>query len=127
MSLVLVVDDSRSDRTLVAAFLEECGVHVVFADDGGDALSVIDRQHPDLVLTDMQMPRMNGLDLVRLLRVQHPAVVSLVAVFPSREFEFPAEVLAAMGGVPEGEGAPPEGEAPPAGTMVPISRLSVSV
>lgn len=60
-----------------------------------------------------------------LLMVDEAGEVSLVAVFPSREFEFPAEVLAAMGGVPEGEGAPPEGEAPPAGTMVPIPIQAV--
>ena len=60
-----------------------------------------------------------------LLMVDENGEVSLVAVFPSREFEFPAEVLAAMGGVPEGEGAPPEGEAPPAGTMVPIPVQAV--
>ncbi len=60
-----------------------------------------------------------------LLMVADNGDVSLVAVFPSRVFEFPAEVLAAMGAAPEGEGAPPEGEAPPAGTVVPVPIQAV--
>jgi CheY-like chemotaxis protein len=94
MSLVLVVDDSRSDRTLVAAFLDECGVRVVFADDGDEALNVIQGQQPDLVLTDMQMPRMNGLELVRMLRVRHPSLPVILMTAHGSE-QLAAEALRA--------------------------------
>ena len=69
MQTVLVVDDVTLDRHLVGALIEEhAGWSAVFAEDGRDALALIKLQVPDVVLTDLQMPEMNGLELVEAIR-----------------------------------------------------------
>jgi class 3 adenylate cyclase len=65
---VLVVDDSELNRDLLAAYLNHMDADVVTAADGAQALELALKDPPDLVLTDMQMPRMDGLDLVRQLK-----------------------------------------------------------
>lgn len=65
---IMTVDDSLSMRQMVRATLERAGYEVVEASDGVDALSYA-REHPvDLVITDVNMPRMDGISLVRALR-----------------------------------------------------------
>jgi two-component system chemotaxis response regulator CheY len=67
-SVVLAVDDSASMRQAVKLTLEGAGYRVVQAVDGLEALEYA-RQHPvDLVLSDVNMPRMDGITLVRELR-----------------------------------------------------------
>ncbi|WP_010586700.1 response regulator [Schlesneria paludicola] len=69
MTLVLIVDDSPIDRALAGGLLEkQGGCSVVFAVDGQSALDAIRDCKPDLIVTDMQMPLMNGLELVARLR-----------------------------------------------------------
>jgi CheY-like chemotaxis protein len=75
MLKVLVVDDSAVDRQLAGKLLEkQTGATVVYATDGNEALQVIAREKPDAVVTDLQMPGMNGLDLVLEVRLCHPFV-----------------------------------------------------
>jgi serine/threonine protein kinase len=72
---VLVVDDSAMDRDLVRAVLDKmAGCRVTFAANGVEALEVMERQTPDLVLTDIFMPEMDGLQLVLAIRGKHPLV-----------------------------------------------------
>ena len=59
---ILVVDDKASMRTLLREYLEEQGYRVVTAPDGREALFVAREQHPDLILLDIMMPEMDGLD-----------------------------------------------------------------
>jgi CheY-like chemotaxis protein len=67
---VLVVDDSAVDRRLVQGLLEsQSGWEVDFAENGKDALSHLQARKPDVVVTDLQMPEMDGLDLVRAVRI----------------------------------------------------------
>ena len=69
MATVLVVDDSPIDRQLVGGLLkQETDWAVEFADDGAQALEQIRASQPDLVVTDMQMPSLNGLELVAAIR-----------------------------------------------------------
>jgi two-component system chemotaxis sensor kinase CheA len=65
---VLIVDDSVVTRQLERRILEGLGFEVELAVDGLDALRLLDRTVPDLVLTDVEMPRLDGLGLVRRLR-----------------------------------------------------------
>lgn len=65
---ILVVDDSRTMRDLVARTLRADGYLVDIAEDGLDALGRLECFHPDAVITDLNMPRMNGLELTRALR-----------------------------------------------------------
>ncbi len=65
---VLIVDDSVVTRQLERRILEGMGFEVELAVDGQDALRLLDRHVPDLIVTDVEMPRLDGLGLVRKLR-----------------------------------------------------------
>jgi two-component system chemotaxis response regulator CheY len=65
---ILVVDDTRSMRKMVAAVLETAGYKVEEAADGVEALELARRHVYDLVVTDQNMPRMDGISLIRELR-----------------------------------------------------------
>ena len=67
-STILIVDDSRTMRTMVREALEADSFQVVEAKDGADALAAVETIHADMVITDVNMPEMDGLRLVRALR-----------------------------------------------------------
>ena len=71
MPVILTVDDSPSMRKMVSFTLLGAGYKVIEAVDGVDAYEKAQSQPIDLVLTDQNMPRMDGLDLTRKLR-EHP-------------------------------------------------------
>jgi len=71
MPVILAVDDSPSMRKMVSFTLTGAGYQVVEAVDGQDAYEKAQNQSFDLVLTDQNMPRMDGLGLTRKLR-DHP-------------------------------------------------------
>lgn len=68
MPLILAVDDSASMRQMVSFTLKSAGYQVVEAVDGADAWDKAGRQVFDLILTDQNMPRMDGISLTRKLR-----------------------------------------------------------
>jgi CheY-like chemotaxis protein len=75
MASILVVDDSAVDRKVIGALLQKGSAHAIaFASDGAEALSHVGRAMPDLIVTDLMMPKMDGLQLVRAIRVQYPSV-----------------------------------------------------
>ena len=65
---ILVVDDDKNIRLLLRAVLEDAGYTVSTAENGEDALLVMDREHVDLVVLDVMMPKMDGYEFTRLLR-----------------------------------------------------------
>lgn len=65
---ILVVDDARSMRGLVAMTLKSAGYNVVEACDGQDAVEKIGQQKVNMVLSDLNMPRMDGIALIRELK-----------------------------------------------------------
>jgi two-component system, chemotaxis family, chemotaxis protein CheY len=71
MQSILAVDDSASMRQMVAFTLKGAGYNVIEAADGQEALEKARAQQVDLVLTDQNMPRMDGITLVRQLRAMH--------------------------------------------------------
>ncbi len=85
MPKVLVVDDSKVDRRLVCEFLrKESQWTVEDAANGVEALARMKDSAPDLVLTDLNMPVMDGLELVNALREHHPGVpVILITAYGS--------------------------------------------
>lgn len=86
MAKILVVDDSGVDRTIAGAFVEKMGASVLFAENGKIALDVMQNDEPDAVLTDLQMPEMDGLDLVKNLRRIYPGTpVILMTAYGSEE------------------------------------------
>jgi chemosensory pili system protein ChpA (sensor histidine kinase/response regulator) len=68
--LVLVVDDAVVVREHTARFLTSCGWRVMQACDGVEALDLVEEHRPDLLVTDLEMPRSTGLDLAHGLRAQ---------------------------------------------------------
>jgi CheY-like chemotaxis protein len=64
----LVVDDSMLIRYTVCRFLEGRGFEVESATNGLEALTILERVHPDLIVTDMQMPKMSGSELITALK-----------------------------------------------------------
>jgi CheY-like chemotaxis protein/anti-sigma regulatory factor (Ser/Thr protein kinase) len=75
MPTVLVVDDSTTDRRLAAGLLQKIpGFIVLQAANGNEALEQIELHLPDLVVTDMMMPAMNGLELVSAVKENYPLV-----------------------------------------------------
>lgn len=65
---VMVVDDSLTVRRVTQRLLEREGYHVVLAKDGVEALDLVEEAKPDLMLVDIEMPRMDGFDLTRHIR-----------------------------------------------------------
>jgi two-component system chemotaxis response regulator CheY len=70
MTRILSVDDSAPMRDLVALTLTQAGYEVAQAKDGVEALSMARVDNFDLVLADLYMPNMNGIELIRALRAE---------------------------------------------------------
>jgi two-component system cell cycle response regulator DivK len=68
MPRILVAEDNAVNRELVREILQGEGFEVVEACDGEEALRLIGEEHPDLVILDIQMPRMDGYSLLRAIR-----------------------------------------------------------
>lgn len=83
---ILVVDDTRSMRKMVAAVLQGAGYEVAEAGDGVEALEVAKSRSFDLVVTDHNMPRMDGVTLVRELR-QLPTYDAVALIVLSTEVD----------------------------------------
>jgi two-component system, NtrC family, response regulator AtoC len=82
MRRVLVVDDEENIRLVLRTLLKKHGYEVEVAEGGAAALSALDSFDPDVILTDVRMPRMGGLDLLAALKAkQHPATVIVMSAF----------------------------------------------
>jgi UDP-3-O-acyl N-acetylglucosamine deacetylase len=75
---ILVVDDEAGIRHSVRGVLADEGFRVLEAEDGRDALQLIDRERPRLVILDIWMPEMDGIELLRHIRDAHPAMPVIV-------------------------------------------------
>lgn len=75
---VLVVDDERFIREVLADFLGMEGYQVRTAEDGAAASRELDRSKYDVVITDLKMPNMGGLDLLREIERKSPEAVTIV-------------------------------------------------
>ena len=80
----LVVDDSLSARRALEQFMQDIGFDVRAARDGQEAVDLIRAGAPDIVLTDLEMPRMNGMELVGLLRAASETAALPVIMITSR-------------------------------------------
>ena len=76
---VLVVDDEEDAREMLAAILTQAGFDVDDAADGFAALSKVSRYRPDVVVTDLRMPGMTGVDLLQRIRRIHGDVPVILA------------------------------------------------
>jgi CheY-like chemotaxis protein len=69
--VALVVDDSMLIRHTVCRFLEERGFTVESATNGQEALEALKRVRPDIIITDIQMPKMNGSEFITAVKSNH--------------------------------------------------------
>jgi len=97
---VLVVDDNPDDRDLLCALVEIAvpGARIVVAPNGFDALIEVGKAMPDLIVTDITMPHMNGIEMIRHLSTQGearaPAIVAVSSHTPAH--------IEKLGGLPAG-------------------------
>ncbi|MCA0939627.1 response regulator [Yangia mangrovi] len=81
---ILVVDDSPSVRRLICSTLRSAGYQPVEAVDGANALQVVGTTRPDAVITDQNMPNLDGLGFIRAFR-QRPESLGVPVIFVSTE------------------------------------------
>lgn len=79
MARIVLCEDDPSIQRLVQAALRPTGHEVLVAGDGVDGLTLIEESRPDLVLTDLAMPRLSGLDLVDALKAR-PGLAAIPVV-----------------------------------------------
>lgn len=70
---ILVVDDDPDSLEIVCTYLESAGYEVSAAEDGREAIAKMEEMHPALILLDVMMPGMDGLQVARLVK-NHPAM-----------------------------------------------------
>lgn len=102
MTTVLIVDDSVVDRKLAGGCLKNCDLEIAFACDGREALDLMADDPPDIVVTDLQMPEVDGLELVKQIRKLYRKVpVILMTAHGSEEIAVSALNAGAASYVPK--------------------------
>jgi len=69
---ILVIDDDEAMREYVCFVLEKAGFKVFSAKDGNEGISTADSHTPDVIITDLVMPEMEGIETIKKLRTLHP-------------------------------------------------------
>jgi two-component system response regulator AtoC len=91
MRRVLVVDDEENIRLVLRTLLRKHGYEVEVAESGEAALAKVDSFGPDVILTDVRMPKMGGLDLLATLKAKHqPATVIVMSAYGSNDLALEA-------------------------------------
>ncbi len=99
MATILVVDDRAANRELLATILGYRGHRVVEASDGAEALSLVKAERPNLIISDILMPTMDGYEFVRRLRAD-PETANIPVIFNTAHYlDREATVLAKACGV----------------------------
>src|ERR1043166_7812644 len=80
MSCILAIDDRPINRQFLVSLLGYGGHSVLEASDGEEALGIVRHEHPDLVITDIKMPNMDGYEFVDRLR-QEPGIAATPVIF----------------------------------------------
>jgi diguanylate cyclase (GGDEF)-like protein len=99
MSKILVVDDNATNRKLVITWLNSEGYLTVEAADGSDGLATARRERPNLVISDILMPTMDGYEFIRRLRLEPGFAETAVIFYTANYHEHEARELAGRLGV----------------------------
>jgi CheY-like chemotaxis protein len=86
-STILLVDDFEDALDIYGQYLTFCGHHVVLARDGVQALKRARRHRPDIILLDVGMPGLNGLDVVRILRADRTFAKTRIVALTARALD----------------------------------------
>lgn len=79
MALILIVDDDVHVQLALRQIVESAGHRVIEAENGEDAVALFDEFHPDLVITDVFMPQVDGIETIRTIRRRAPGA-KIIAV-----------------------------------------------
>lgn len=88
MSKVLVVEDSVAQQQMISDLLKDSGLTVAVANNGVEALSHVQQDHPDIVVLDIVMPQMNGYEVCRRLKADPKTQNVPVVMCSSKGEEF---------------------------------------
>lgn len=88
MATILLIDDDAQVRALFQVALEEAGYRVFTAENGNHGLRLLEDQEVDLILVDLVMPDMDGLDLIPVLRKLRPASKIIAIADGSGEWDY---------------------------------------
>ena len=91
---ILVADDNPDVRGVFARLLISAGYHVIEAEDGIAALAQLKKSLPDVVVSDLEMPRMSGFELLSVVRRRFPQVLTLAMSGAYPDGELPTGVIA---------------------------------
>src|SRR5690242_9163183 len=75
---ILVVEDDESLRRVMQAQLEKGGHKIAVAADAHEALDVLNQDAQDVVITDLNLPGISGLELLKRIRAEHPETVTVI-------------------------------------------------
>lgn len=84
---ILIVDDEQSIRTLLAYNLKQAGYTTVMAEDGEEAIRFADQEKPDLILLDLMLPKIDGIEVCKQLRKQHIHIPIIMLTAKSEELD----------------------------------------
>lgn len=71
---LLIVDDNEGVRHLVSRWLEKAGFRVQEASDGAEAVEKVREEPPDIILADIRMPKIDGIELARIIKREYPGI-----------------------------------------------------
>ena len=98
MRTVLITDDSKTSQMLVKTTLSRISeLEFLTAENGKEALAVMEKRHVDLLITDINMPEMDGIALVRAVRLQHDARALPILIITAKGEETAREEGLALG------------------------------
>ena|SRR5437867_718395 len=82
---ILIIEDSATMRSLIASAIEEMsGFELLEASNGFEALKALPSQHFDMIITDLNMPHINGLEIIKFVK-EHPAYKNIPLVVVTTE------------------------------------------
>ena len=79
MQKILIVDDEKEIRDLIEIYLKSEGYETLKAADGEEALKVLNRENPDLIILDIMMPKMNGIDTCLKIREEREMPIIMLS------------------------------------------------